>query len=529
MGLRVAVAAIAVMLIAAGQTASGQEGPMCGNGICEPGEEGWCPDCQMGCNYNGYCDPWENPSTCPDCQMGACCGPAGDCMYTSQYNCYGTWQGPGSFCGMCPPPMGACCRQDGTCMQTDPGGCYDGQWLGPGSSCGQCMPVMGACCRPDGMCDQTPQYGCSGTWMGPGSPCGQCPQPTGACCGPAGDCREVTSEECSSTGGTFQGQGSNCYSVSCPRPMEGCCMPDGTCREVMMGECSMMGGTLSGSSCGSANCPQPGACCFGPGECIRTVASECAGEWLGEGRDCQECQGPIGPCCLGSGNCLELTMKECMSMGGMSIAMCGPVECPGRLENNPIPPWQRWNCPRPEDCLPPGVFELGGPSGRWYEPNVAYGYVFNMTEPNNALFTKILDFPTGFDGCFTIDANNVTIGSFGPGDSVDFVALLGGGVKEFYLTGVSPLTDPEDGQVFPIKLEFNVLTAQFHMVPLITIDMDRDKQVNLQDYSQFAIKWSSENCTGLEWCGGADFDHDGDVGIKDLAIFADYWLWKLEF
>jgi hypothetical protein len=48
-------------------------GPFCGNGICEPGEEGWCPDCPMGCNFNGFCDPWEGPD-CLDCQQRPFCG-----------------------------------------------------------------------------------------------------------------------------------------------------------------------------------------------------------------------------------------------------------------------------------------------------------------------------------------------------------------------------------------------------------------------------------------------------------------------
>jgi hypothetical protein len=175
--------------------------------------------------------------------------------------------------------------------------------------------------------------------------------------------------------------------------------------------------------------------------------------------------------------------------------------------------------------LPPDVFELVVPSGAWGEPNIAYGYAFNMTEPNNALFTKILDFPTGFNDSFTIDVNDVTLGAFGPGQAVDFVALLGHGVKEFRLRGVSPLTDPEDGRIFPIKLEFNVSIAQFRMRPLITVDMDRNEKVDFEDYSKFASAWSNDNCSSSDWCGDADIDRDGDVDIEDLAIFADYWLY----
>lgn len=261
---------------------------------------------------------------------------------------------------------------------------------------------------------------------------------------------------------------------------------------------------------------------------MMTTPFDCPGEWLGPGMSCQDCQGPIGPCCIGAGECMMLTMRECMARGGMSIAACGAAECPGGAQTNPILPWPQWNCPVPADCPSSAVFDLGGPSGNWFHPNVAYGYMFNMKEPNDALFTKILDFPTGFDAPFTIDVNGVPLGSFGPGEPVDFVALLGGGVKTFRLTGVSPLTDPESGTIFPIKLEFNVSNAQFHMMPLMTVDMDRNNKVNLNDYSQFAIEWNSGNCTAPDWCGGADFDRNGNVDLDDMVIFAYYWLWQLE-
>jgi pimeloyl-ACP methyl ester carboxylesterase len=62
--------------------------PVCGDGICEPGEEGWCPDCAMGCNFNGICDPWEGPD-CPDCAMG--------CNFNGMCD---PWEGPD--CPDCP-------------------------------------------------------------------------------------------------------------------------------------------------------------------------------------------------------------------------------------------------------------------------------------------------------------------------------------------------------------------------------------------------------------------------------------------
>jgi hypothetical protein len=40
-------------------------GYLCGNGICDPGEEGWCPDCGPICG-NGICEPGEQ-GWCSDC------------------------------------------------------------------------------------------------------------------------------------------------------------------------------------------------------------------------------------------------------------------------------------------------------------------------------------------------------------------------------------------------------------------------------------------------------------------------------
>lgn len=46
--------------------------PFCGDGTCDPGEEGWCVDCGGGqCNFNGMCEPWED-MMCPDCGGGPC-------------------------------------------------------------------------------------------------------------------------------------------------------------------------------------------------------------------------------------------------------------------------------------------------------------------------------------------------------------------------------------------------------------------------------------------------------------------------
>jgi hypothetical protein len=97
----------------------------------------------------------------------------------------------------------------------------------------------------------------------------------------------------------------------------------------------------------------------------------------------------------------------------------------------------------------------------WVDPPTSEGYRYEMT--NNSLFTKIVNFPTGFGKPFTVSVGGKVVGQFKPGDSVDFSKFPGGGVKEFTVTGITPLTDPEDQTAFPLQLAFNTETADFTM------------------------------------------------------------------
>ena len=47
-----------------------------------------------------------------------------------------------------------------------------------------------------------------------------CPQPDGACCLEDGSCVEVPEEECAELNGTFNGEGTSCFSVFCPQPID---------------------------------------------------------------------------------------------------------------------------------------------------------------------------------------------------------------------------------------------------------------------------------------------------------------------
>jgi len=104
--------------------------------------------------------------------------------------------------------------------------------------------------------------------------------------------------------------------------------------------------------------------------------------------------------------------------------------------------------------------------GKWYDPPSAYGFRYEMT--GDSLFTSILNFPVGFENPFTVSVGDTNLGEFIPGDSIDFVSLLGGGVSEFTITGLN--VDPTNPTAFPIKLDFDTNTASFDMHALIEED-----------------------------------------------------------
>jgi hypothetical protein len=99
------------------------------------------------------------------------------------------------------------------------------------------------------------------------------------------------------------------------------------------------------------------------------------------------------------------------------------------------------------------------PSDLWIDPPSADTFTYQMT--NGSLFTNIDDFPTGFDHPFTVTADGIDLGSFGPGNSVNFISLLGGGVSAFSVSGISPLADPGSPTAFPLQIGFNTSTANF--------------------------------------------------------------------
>jgi cyclophilin family peptidyl-prolyl cis-trans isomerase len=58
----------------------------------------------------------------------------------------------------------------------------------------------------------------------------------------------------------------------------------------------------------------------------------------------------------------------------------------------------------------------------------------------------------------------------------------------------------------------------------ISADVDIDGDVDFIDYAYFASHWLQENCIASAWCAHTDFDKSGQVSMFDLEIFISNWL-----
>jgi hypothetical protein len=236
--------------------ASCQPVAKCGNGICEPGEPGNCPqDCSPTCG-NGVCNTGdgENCHKCPvDC--GSCCGDGvcdfGETPTSCPIDCAkGATKGscgngkcdPTESCSTCPSD---CCCSDSCCNN-------------PGGAC--CAAPSGACCAdPSSDCCTNPQGVCCQD--GPSAQC--CVDPTSTTCASEGTCGDGTcdpSEDCGSCpedcpcdAGSECG-GADCQPVTCNPQCEGVdCGADDGCGNPCETGCNQgTGGAGSGSGTGGS-------------------------------------------------------------------------------------------------------------------------------------------------------------------------------------------------------------------------------------------------------------------------------------
>jgi hypothetical protein len=96
--------------------------------------------------------------------------------------------------------------------------------------------------------------------------CVACPE---ACCFPDDSCGDYIPLACTAEGGSPQGPGTNCATVTCEAAApEACCLPDGTCMDVDPANCAEAGGVPrgSGTTCADVTCeatPTPTATATG--------------------------------------------------------------------------------------------------------------------------------------------------------------------------------------------------------------------------------------------------------------------------
>ncbi len=161
---------------------------------------------------------------------------------------------------------------------------------------------------------------------------------------------------------------------------------------------------------------------------------------------------------------------------GSGIFLASVVN-PPRRPGQPFPP-QPPVAERPEtgrtqfDPVMPTITEPGTwifegvESGLWFDPPTTYGFRYTMLD--GALFTSILDFPVEVDpdNLFTVSVDEQVLGAFSPGQTVDFVSLLGYGVPEFTITDINAPLDLEDPLAFPLQLAFDREVASFQMAAI---------------------------------------------------------------
>ncbi len=123
---------------------------------------------------------------------------------------------------------------------------------------------------------------------------------TGACCNADGSCTDgITQFDCTSSGGIYQGDGTDCASVDCGSVIGACCADDGTCTVTAEVDCL---GTWrgAGTDCDPNLCG--GACCTPNGFCVDVVSLD-ACQIISEfdffyiGRACVDNPCPVGECC----------------------------------------------------------------------------------------------------------------------------------------------------------------------------------------------------------------------------------------
>ncbi len=102
--------------------------------------------------------------------------------------------------------------------------------------------------------------------------------------------------------------------------------------------------------------------------------------------------------------------------------------------------------------------------GLWYSP-VFVQDSSSLWDATNGAFDGIVGFPEGVSAIdeFDLSVDSVPLGTFTPGDTVDFIALTGAPVDQFEITVVAPVGDD---LAPPLQLALSGATASFEVIAL---------------------------------------------------------------
>jgi hypothetical protein len=100
---------------------------------------------------------------------------------------------------------------------------------------------------------------------------------------------------------------------------------------------------------------------------------------------------------------------------------------------------------------------------------------------------------------------------------IDWYTINGGGGTmtggQYKLTGT--IGQPDAG--YSAQGDIEVLGGFWPGGPICT--------VTLEDFAKFAQYWLDSPCdAGNTWCGGADLNQTGSVGMDDFAEFVNVWM-----
>jgi hypothetical protein len=169
----------------------------------------------------------------------------------------------------------------------------------------------------------------------------------------------------------------------------------------------------------------------------------------------------------------------------------------------------------PDDTNPPVPCPDGAPSGTfcftppvaigpaWYDPPATEAFDFSSPD---AKFLSINDFPSGFSSPFIVSTGGTVLGSFSPGQSVQFP---NGGVHEFRISGISPTVDGGNPYSFPINLSLDKVGVVFTMTPAAPPTCDAITWHGFSATSNYAVQQGAVPVTS------GDFNGDGRL---DLAV-----------